>query len=291
MTSVSVIIPAYNAEKYLEQTLRSVLDQTLSDIEVIVVDDGSADGTPDIVSRFPSVRYHRQANAGVSAARNAGIRLAAADYVAFLDADDIWHPDKLEIQLGEMKRHPDVLLSRTVMEDTDFGPNWQGFVAPTRRWQMDESIEPTFRMPYFGTSTVMVRKDAALAIGGFDVRRKIAEDVDFYLRVLARNPRLLTLDDVLVSKREVPGSLGDDSAAGYAQLLDVYEKFLSDHPAVAESLTSHVIGEAYRSLHLAHARSLLRARKKNEARRELWCVLKYGFGVDVLGVWLRSIIK
>src|SRR5262245_39908172 len=103
MPNVSVVIPSYNSAAYLPAAIDSVLAQTARDLEVIVVDDGSTDDTPDVVARYgPPVRGIRQANAGVAAARNRGIAEARGRYIAFLDADDTWEPVKLERQLGEL---------------------------------------------------------------------------------------------------------------------------------------------------------------------------------------------
>src|SRR5262245_19101881 len=100
MPNVSVIIPAYNAEAFIADTIRSVLAQTYQDFEVIVVDDGSRDGTAKALQPFESrVRLHTQANAGVATARNTGVGLATGTFIAFLDADDLWLPHKLEQQL------------------------------------------------------------------------------------------------------------------------------------------------------------------------------------------------
>ena len=109
MPLVSVIVPAYNAARYIRQALESVCTQTYRDIEVIVVDDGSRDETPAIVEEFatsdPRVRLLLQNNAGVGAARNMGLRQAQGVYIAPIDADDIWHPGKLEAQVACMEAH------------------------------------------------------------------------------------------------------------------------------------------------------------------------------------------
>ena len=99
MPNVSVIIPAYNAEAFIADTVQSVLDQTYQDFEIIVVDDGSKDGTVAALEPFGSrVHVHTQTNGGVARARNAGVALASGEFIAFLDADDLWLPQKLERQ-------------------------------------------------------------------------------------------------------------------------------------------------------------------------------------------------
>src|SRR5581483_6264857 len=99
---VSVILPVYNGEKYLAAALDSVRAQTHRSFEIIVVDDGSTDGSAAVAARYPEVKYAYQSNGGISAARNCGIRLAVGDVFALLDADDLWLPDKLERQLAAL---------------------------------------------------------------------------------------------------------------------------------------------------------------------------------------------
>ena len=107
---VSVIIPMYNAEKYIGEAIESALGQTHRAVEVIVVDDGSADKGAEVVARYEGVRCIRQDNAGIGAARNRALAEAKGDYVAFLDADDYWSADKLEMQLRVLREQPDVQL-------------------------------------------------------------------------------------------------------------------------------------------------------------------------------------
>ena len=111
MAQVSIVIPAYNASAYLAETLSSVCSSTFRDIEIIVVDDGSTDTTSDVVKtieKFDSrVRLLSQPNCGMSAARNRGIDSSESDYIALIDSDDIWHPEKLRCQLQRLRDHPD----------------------------------------------------------------------------------------------------------------------------------------------------------------------------------------
>ena len=107
---VSVVMPAYNAGPYIEQAIRSVLEQDYPNIELIVVDDGSKDGTPEAVEALfgDRVRVLRQKNGGPAAARNLGIRASNGTLLAFLDADDVWLPGKLQAQVSYMLAHPDI---------------------------------------------------------------------------------------------------------------------------------------------------------------------------------------
>lgn len=175
---VSVVIATHNQSRYLGYTIESVLGQTYRTIEVIVVDDGSTDATPEIAARFGErIRYVRQANTERGAARNHGLKLASGEYIAFLDSDDIWLPSKLEKEVRFLERHPEVGL---VYSDRDLidadgryigtarAPNYNGWV--TARILKDNFI---------GLSVNLMRRDLMVAAGGFPEDRLIAGSEDW----------------------------------------------------------------------------------------------------------------
>ena len=292
MTIVSIIIPAYNAEQFIAATIESALAQTLKDTEVIVIDDGSKDGTARVVQTFPNVRYVRQANGGVSSARNHGAALAQGQFLAFLDSDDIWHPDKLRQQVQALGQHPDSVFSRTAFthEDVDEQRIRKGAERQDAPHRIIPDLLPSFLHPYFATSTVMVRKSAFDEAGGFDTSLRIAEDVDFYLRVLAKAPHVVYMSETLVFKRPVEGSLGDDSAAGYVQLLKVYDRFLAQHPQARADLGEATVNEAYYRLHMALARSHLWVGQPSQARAAALQAMKFGPKLPAWQLVLKSLV-
>src|SRR5215468_9302617 len=106
---ISCIVPVFNGERYVREALDSILAQTHRPLEIIVADDGSTDGSANVVAAFrDGVRYLRQSNQGPSSARNLGIRAALGDFIAFLDADDLWHPQKLQRQMDRFKTRPEL---------------------------------------------------------------------------------------------------------------------------------------------------------------------------------------
>ncbi|MBH1986337.1 MAG: glycosyltransferase family 2 protein [Burkholderiales bacterium] len=292
MPVVSVIIPAYNAEAFIGETLTSVIAQTLHDIEVIVVDDGSRDGTAKVVQSFPSVRYIHKANGGVSAARNHGVAHAQGEFIAFLDSDDIWHPDKLRQQVQAMREHPDSDLCRTRLsiKPADLPGIVSGQARSDAPHTLVPELGPSFIDPYFTTSAVMVRKSAFERVQGFDTSLRIAEDVDFYLRLLAGAPKIVLMTELLVYKRPVEGSLGDDSRAGYVQLLKVYDRFLAQHPDARLTLGEDVINRAYYHLHTALTLSHLWAGENRQARACAWHAMPHGPRWFVWKLILRSLL-
>ncbi|HWR06358.1 glycosyltransferase family 2 protein [Sporomusa sp.] len=182
---VSVVIPAYNAGMTIERTIQSVLNQTYPSYEILVVDDGSCDDTQEKVQRYgDSVHYIYQANAGAAAARNTGVNSAKGEWIAFLDADDEWHPQKLEIQMQFTTSKQDVVLvtnNPLIVRDgeqKDFSP---------------VSGEPTYsiwrhelflRRNKIHTSSVLISKAAYEAVGGCDTGLLNAQDRDLWLKLL-----------------------------------------------------------------------------------------------------------
>ena len=188
---VSVVIAAYNAARWLPDTLRSVSDQDLADVEVIVVDDGSTDATPEVVGRFPHVRYLRQANAGQAAARNLGIRHARGRYIALVDADDLWHPSKLRLQVDLLQAGAlnwvycdgdacDATAERLLFR----------FSAAFRLYDGDV-LEPLFLWRFFIPSpTPVVARTVFEHVGYFDESAALRnrEDWEMWIRVAAHYP-------------------------------------------------------------------------------------------------------
>jgi glycosyltransferase involved in cell wall biosynthesis len=186
MPHVSVVIPVFNSAHLIGNALASVFAQTFRDFEVIVVDDGSED-QPELEAAIACwaarIRLVRQSNHGPGHARNTGLRLAAGDLVAFLDADDEWTPDKLARQVEYFRRHPETgLLHTRVIGETRPGSAVDG---PPRQ-AFCELYHTDF---FIQTLTVMIPRRVLEAVGGFDERREIhIEDWDLWLRIAARHP-------------------------------------------------------------------------------------------------------
>lgn len=202
---VSVVIPTYNREHLLIESINNALWQTYQNIEIIVVDDGSQDGTKAIMENYqnPKVSYFYKANGGPSTARNEGIRRSSGKYIAFLDSDDLWNPTKLEAQVKFLESNPDVGLVTTNHRFIDatggtikdpgkkFGYTPQnGFIHGV--------LEITF--PIATTSTFMVRKSVLDEVGIFNESFGISEDLDLWIRIGLKF-EVGYIGDVLVSVR------------------------------------------------------------------------------------------
>lgn len=218
--TISVVIPAFNSGQWIAQTVESVLAQTVQPSEIIVVDDGSTDDTRRRLAPYMDrIRYLLQANQGVAVARNSGIAAATGELIAFLDADDLWHPQKLEIQLRAMADHPRLGLLGTGAFDlpapaaAEAGPCGLSMV-PWRRLVVKN---------VFTTSSVMVRRDVLNKVGCFDPELRGPEDFDLWLRIAEAAP-VANLKAKLVGYRTVPGSLGRRAQAMEAGLLRIMGK-------------------------------------------------------------------
>ncbi|MCY3711804.1 MAG: glycosyltransferase [Gemmatimonadetes bacterium] len=194
---VSVVIPTYNREGSLPSAIRSVLKQTAPPAEIIVVDDGSTDGTPALVRNFPEVRYLHQANQGVSTARNHGISAAKHDWIALLDSDDEWLPRKLERQWSALEREPRF-----------------GFCHTDEIWiRKGRRVNPMKKHAKHGghifhhclplcvisPSSALIHRELFERYGMFDPELPVCEDYDLWLRICTREP-VLYVDEPLLLK-------------------------------------------------------------------------------------------
>jgi glycosyltransferase involved in cell wall biosynthesis len=200
---VSVVIPAYNCEQWVSEAVASVLGQTVPPDEVFVVDDGSTDDTRARLAPFMErIRYEQQSNQGVAEARNRGVAVATGDLIAFLDADDAWHPRKLEVQLAALREHPEIGLLAS--ESFDWPGEWDDEVHGGPR------IVPWAKLVVrnrIATSSVIVRRKVLEEAGPFDPMLLGPEDIDLWLRIAERTT-VAVLPARLVGYRDVAGSLG-----------------------------------------------------------------------------------
>ncbi|MBI9075423.1 MAG: glycosyltransferase family 2 protein [Desulfatibacillum sp.] len=197
MPIVSVIIPTFNRAWCLEKAVESVLAQDFLDFELIVVDDGSHDQTPQILEKYPRVRTLRQDRKGVSAARNAGVRASSGALLAFLDSDDQWEPSKLHIQVEYFQNNPQALICQT-------GEIWirnGKRVNPRLKHEKPSGqvFERSLELCLVSPSAVMMRRSLFDEMQGFDENLPACEDYDLWLRIGCRYPVHL-IDEPMVIK-------------------------------------------------------------------------------------------
>jgi GT2 family glycosyltransferase len=207
---VSVVIPTYNGAGFIRAALESALAQEYSPVEILVVDDGSADNTAEMVSAFPNVRLIRQSNQGVAVARNIGVRSARGEFIAFLDQDDLWTPDKLTLQVAAMFDHPEL-----------------GYVLCRQRAFLEPGCERPGYLPerqflneggrFLGM--MLARKSLFLRIGFFHSNFRIASDADWFFRAQESGIPAMTIPQVLLKRRIHGGNHSRQD--GRAELVEV----------------------------------------------------------------------
>jgi glycosyltransferase involved in cell wall biosynthesis len=170
---ISVIVPVYNGEACLAEALSSILRQAYAPLELIVVDDGSTDGTAQVTPRFPAARTVFQPNAGVAAARNYGLRLARGEVIAFLDADDVWSDDKLPAQGALLAAQPEADLVLGQLQMVSEAPYVDGRLRPA-------ALTAPWQGYYLGAA--LIRRAAFDRAGLFDETLGQCEDLDWFLR-------------------------------------------------------------------------------------------------------------
>lgn len=195
---VSVIIPTYNRAKSLARALDSVFAQKEVLFEVIVVDDGSTDDTKALIEQqYPTVCYHYQSQQGVSAARNSGVRLATSPWIAFLDSDDEWAPDKLHQQLCAAKQYPDIKIVHTNEIWIRSGKRVNPMKKHKKKggWIFPDCLPLCAISP----SSVMIHREVFQCVGLFDETLPACEDYDLWLRITSRF-EVMYLDQLLTIK-------------------------------------------------------------------------------------------
>src|SRR5260221_1550083 len=266
---VSVVVPAYKSAAYIAEALNSVLAQTFSGYEIIVVNDGSPDTETleqALIQYFAKIRYVRQANGGPGSARNRGIREALGKYIAFLDSDDSWLPGHLAKQVELLQSDPSLALaysnSLLLQGDAPMGTAFE---------RVPQDLHVTFETLVaerctIGTSTVVASRQALLEAGGFEDQRRRSEDFDLWLRMAHRGARMSYSPAVQVCHRAGNGLAFDDNVMKQAQI-DVYEKVLLTLPITGPQaeLLCDKTQELQARLHLETARQALREGRFFEA--------------------------
>lgn len=245
MPKVSVIIPAYNAMNYLPATLESLLNQTFEDFEAIVVNDGSSDETEEWVSQIesPKVKLISQQNKGLAGARNTGIAHAQGDYIAFLDADDLWEPTKLTKQVAVLEENPEVGLVYTWVALIDEQGKFTGRIfennAEGNVWN-----QLTERNIIECGSVAVVRRSYLEEVGGFDCElQSFVEDWDMWLRIASRYP-FKVVKEPLVYYRQISTSASRNWQAMERSFQMVIEKAFDSAPSNLLYLKNRSYGAA-----------------------------------------------
>ncbi len=276
--TISAVIPAYNAEGFVARAIDSVLSQTHPVHEVLVVDDGSRDGTARIVESFgPSVRPIRQENSGPGAARNHGAREARGEWIALLDADDAWLPRKIERQLPYLA---DASIAVVHSDVVDVEGQYTRYL-----YDGELNFDRLWRQNLIGTSTALVRKAAWSEIGGFDIDRDLIsiEDYNFWLRMLAAGWRIVRCPEPLSEYTPAPQNLS-------SQMTRVMRAELLNATKIARiaRLSSRELQTKQAAIYAECGFARFHAREMASARESLGMALQRRATLPVLTRWLAT---
>lgn len=248
---VSVILPTYNMGAYVGGAIQSILDQSVPHWELLVIDDGSSDSTRDVVAPYlidGRIKYHYQPNAGLSAARNAGLALARGSYIGLIDADDLWLPTKLALQLPILERSASVgvvygriqrIDSNGVRFGDDRTPGFSGNI--TNR---------LFKFNFVPVGTALFRRSATAIVGGFDERLRMAEDWDFWLR-MSVHYEFHFVEEKMYLYRVWDGQMSKNWKGRYDAAFDIMNRFTACNPGL---IPAEVLRDAMISSYFNRAR-------------------------------------
>jgi teichuronic acid biosynthesis glycosyltransferase TuaG len=233
---VSVIMPAYNAEQYVAEAIKSVLDQTYPNWELIVVDDGSTDGTARVVNEFANadrrVKYVFQENSQVGKARNTGLRNSAGPLVAFLDADDLWLKDKLELQVNTiLNENVDLVFTECfVFEGDNVTDESTTFATPTGTFHGPNLLNALFLRNRLAILSVLVRREALTKVGFFEEGAKYqrCEDYDLWLKLARQGMVFHGMEKTLVRYRLHASAATRDKSRVLKPMIEVVRRYLDD---------------------------------------------------------------
>jgi glycosyl transferase family 2 len=297
LAPVSVVIPAYNSKEFIGEAITSALAQTLPVSEIIVVDDGSSDQTAEVAAKL-GVSVIRQEHGGISVARNAGIRAAKNDWIAFLDADDIWEAKKIECQWAAICRHPDVGLVSCELSQWIHGspvseivPEVSGVAgndAPMTYIAQPQGAFLIDRMTY-NSPAMLIRRELLLSVGLFDEQVRYVEGVECYLRVMAQCPIVL-VELPLVRQRLHERNTSANSVGMRLSWIKMVDRLSAEPekypPGAAEALAKGMSGQF-----IPLGRALLDEGRKHEARRLIARSLTEKFSKRALLLWALSFLS
>ncbi|MEH1944561.1 MAG: glycosyltransferase [Nostoc sp.] len=235
LPKISVIIPAYNSEKTVKHTIQSVLNQTFTDLELIVINDGSQDSTLEVVTQIQDsrIKVFSYSNAGGNVSRNRGLNRAVGEFVSFLDADDLWTPDKLESQLKALQEN---ISAKVAYSWTDYiGANGQ-FILSGKRINENQNVYEKLLINNFleNGSNPLIDRKALITLGGFDESLSAAQDWDMWLR-LASKFDFICVPSVQILYRISPYSVSSNLVRQEKACLQVLERAYKERPSLRDA--------------------------------------------------------
>ncbi|MEH1780192.1 MAG: glycosyltransferase [Nostoc sp.] len=274
LPKISVIIPAYNSEKTIKQTIQSVLNQTFTNLELIVINDGSQDSTLEVVTQFQDsrIKVFSYANAGGNVSRNRGLHHAVGEFVSFLDADDLWTPDKLQSQLKALQENA---TAKVAYGWTDYIDTNGKFILSGKRINVNGNIYEELLLNNFleNGSNPLIDKKALITLGGFDESLNAAQDWDMWLR-LASKFNFVCVPYVQILYRISANSVSSNLVRQEKACLQVLERAYKERPSTLKNSWDISLGNLYKYLVCKALQKPFNRQKALSSARFLW---KYFF--------------
>ncbi|MEH2111554.1 glycosyltransferase [Nostoc sp.] len=270
LPKISVIIPAYNSEKTIKQTIQSVLNQTFTNLELIVINDGSQDSTLEVVTQFQDsrIKVFSYANAGGNVSRNRGLNHAVGEFVSFLDADDIWTPDKLRSQLKALQGN---VTAKVAYGWTDYIDTNGKFLLSGKRINLNGNIYEELLLNNFleNGSNPLICKKALIALGGFDESLNAAQDWDMWLR-LASKFDFICVPSVQIFYRISANSVSSNLARQEKACLQVLGRAYKQRPSTVRNSWDISLANLYKYLACKALQKPFNRQKSLLSVRFLW---------------------
>ncbi len=275
MPIISVIIPVYNGEKTIKNTIESVLKQTFTDFELIIINDGSQDSTLAVIDNIQDSRkkVFSYPNAGVSESRNRGLEQSTGEYIAFLDADDLWTPDKLEAQFKALQENPNAAVAYSWSDWIDESGQ---FLRAGGHITVNGKAYPNLLLRDFveSGSNPLIRRQALTEVGSFDPSVTPAEDWDMWLRLAARY-EFIAVPSPQILYRISPNSASFNIWKMEAGSLRTIERAFAQAPASLQHLKREVLGNRYKYLTFKALEGPPERRRGLAASRFFWQAVSY----------------
>jgi glycosyltransferase involved in cell wall biosynthesis len=278
MPEITVVIPAYNGEKTIRETIHSLHQQTFQDFEIIVSNDGSKDRTVEVVESINDerIKVFSYENRGLPTARNRGITQARGEFITFIDADDLWTSDKLELQLAALKKHPEagVAYSWTCFMNVDEQGQPVSFL-PAPQYSFSGDVYKQLLMGDFilSGSNVMIRREAIDSAGEFEPTLKSCEDWDYWLRLAARWP-FVVVPKYQILYRRTPGAMSSKVEVMKEASLIAMERAYKAAPPELQYLKKYTLTNFHTycaSLYLQHRTDPSAVK---QAQQHLWSAMR-----------------
>jgi glycosyltransferase involved in cell wall biosynthesis len=245
MPQISVVIPVYNGEKTIEETIGTVLAQTFTDFELIIINDGSQDKTKEIVEQIidPRIKLYSYANGGLAASRNRGITKAEGEYISFIDADDLWTKDKLASQYAALQAHPQAAVAYSGTDWIDESSNFIRQASPPSASGNIYGVLLLSNIVGSG-SNALIKQEALLMVGNFDESLKASEDWDLFIRLAAKY-EFIRVDSSQILYRQSPNSMSSKVSYQEQETIKVINKAFKQAPPHLQYLKKISLANIY----------------------------------------------